>query len=102
MDKLNKKQKFIIMTVIGGIIILGAFIWSMIINFSQITVTNPIPEINLPEFSELNNNSTPSDANNTTELQEIAEILEQESSQNKDSQTDIDTKDTKLDLEAKQ
>lgn len=103
MDKLNKKQKFIILTVIGGIIILGTFIWSMIINLNQITVTNPIPEINLPELSEFNNN-TPSDATNTKKLQEIAEILEQESgqNQNKDSQTDIDTKDIKLDLEPKQ
>lgn len=102
MDKLNKKQKFIILTVIGGIIILGTFIWSMIINLNQITVTNPIPEINLPEFSELNDNSTTSDTTNTTELQEITEILEQESGQNQDSQKDIDTKDIKLDLEPKQ
>lgn len=102
MDKLNKKQKFIILTVIGGIIILVTFIWSMIINLNQITVTNPIPEINLPEFSELTNDIDKGNESNTTELEEMVEILEQESGQNQDSQKDIDTKDIKLDLEPKQ
>lgn len=108
MDKLNKKQKFIILTVIGGIIILGTFIWSMIINLSQITVTNTIPEINLPEFSELNDNSTTSDTTNTTELQEITEILEQESGQEQNLQEEnkeeniIDNNNTNLDSEQKQ
>jgi len=107
-DKLNKKQKFIILTVIGGIIILGTFIWSMIINFSQIKISNPIPEVNLPAFSELNNNSTPIDANNTTELQEIAEILEKESNQEQNLQEEnkeeniIDNNNTNLDSEQKQ
>ena len=99
MDKLSKKQKFIIMTTIGGLIIIGAFIWSMIINLSQIKISNPIPEIELPELQDDN---AISDVPNTTELQEIAEILEQESGQNPDSQKDIDTKDLKLDLEPKQ
>lgn len=102
MDKLSKKQKFIIMTTIGGLIIIGAFIWSMIINLSQIKISNPIPEIELPELSELQDDNAISDVPNTTELQEIAEILEQESGQNPDSQKDIDTKDLKLDLEPKQ
>lgn len=102
MDKLSKKQKFIIMTTIGGLIIIGAFIWSMIINLSQIKISNPIPEIDLPELSELQDDNAISDVPNTTELQEIAEILEQESGQNQDSQKDIDTKDIKLDLEPKQ
>lgn len=53
MDNLSKKQKFIVLTVIGSIIILTAFIWSMIINLSQISVRNPIPEVKLPELSEL-------------------------------------------------
>jgi len=107
-DKLNKKQKFIILTVIGGIIILGTFIWSMIINLNQITVTNPIPEINLPEFSELNDNSTTSDTTNTTELKEITEILEQESGQGQNLQEEnkeeniIDNNNTNLDPEPKQ
>lgn len=102
MDKLSKKQKFIIMTTIGGLIIIVAFIWSMIINLSQIKISNPIPEIDLPELSELQDDNAISDVPNTTELQEIAEILEQESGQNQDSQKDIDTKDIKLDLEPKQ
>ena len=55
MDNLNKKQKFIIMTVLGSIVILVTFIWSMIINLGQISVSNPIPEVTLPELSELEN-----------------------------------------------
>lgn len=54
-DNLNKKQKFIIMTVLGSIVILVTFIWSMIINLGQISVSNPIPEVTLPELSELEN-----------------------------------------------
>lgn len=108
MDRINKKQKFIIMTVIGGIVIIGTFIWSMIINLSQVKISNPIPEVNLPEFSELNNNSTPSDATNTKKLQEIAEILEQESNQEQNLQEEnkeeniIDNNNTNLDSEQKQ
>jgi len=101
-DKLNKKQKFIILTIIGGIIIVGAFIWSMIINFNQISISNPIPEVDMPEFSELTDDIDTGNESNTTELQEITEILEQETGQNQDSQTDIDTKDIKLDLEQNQ
>lgn len=55
MNNLNKKQKFIIMTVIGSILILATFIWSIIINLSQISVSNPISEVKLPELSELEN-----------------------------------------------
>lgn len=53
MDNLSKKQKFIALTVIGSIVILATFIWSMIINLSQISVSNPIPDVKLPELSEL-------------------------------------------------
>lgn len=104
MDKLDKKKKFIILSIIGGIIIVGAFIWSMIINLSQIKISNPIPEVDLPEFSELTNDIDTGNESNTTELEEMVEILEKEQgqNQNKDSQTDIDTKDIKLDLEPKQ
>ena len=52
-DKLNKKQKFIIMTVLGSLVIFVTFIWSMIINLGQISISNPIPEVILPELSEL-------------------------------------------------
>jgi hypothetical protein len=52
-DNLSKKQKFIALTVIGSIVILATFIWSMIINLSQISVSNPIPDVKLPELSEL-------------------------------------------------
>ena len=43
------------MTVLGSIVILVTFIWSMIINLGQISTSNPIPEIKLPELSELKN-----------------------------------------------
>ena len=43
------------MTVLGSIVILVTFIWSMIINLGQISVSNPIPEVTLPELSELEN-----------------------------------------------
>lgn len=108
MDKLSKKQKFIIMTTIGGLIIIVAFIWSMIINLSQIKISNPIPEIDLPELSELQDDNAISDVPNTTELQEIAEILEQESGQGQNLQEEnkeeniIDNNNTNLDSEPKQ
>lgn len=43
------------MTVLGSIVILATFIWSMIINLGQISISNPIPEVTLPELSELEN-----------------------------------------------
>jgi len=107
-DKLNKKQKFIILTVIGVIVILGTFIWSMIINLSQIKISNPIPEVNLPAFSELQEDKEINNTPNTTELQEIAEILEQESGQDQKLQEDnkesniTDNKSIDLDSEKKQ
>ena len=55
MDNLSKKQKFIALTVIGSIVILATFIWSMIINLGQISTSNPVPEVTLPELSELEN-----------------------------------------------
>ena len=96
------------MTTIGGLIIIVAFIWSMIINLSQIKISNPIPEIDLPELSELQDDNAISDVPNTTELQEIAEILEQESGQGQNLQEEnkeeniIDNNNTNLDSEPKQ
>jgi len=88
-DNLTQKQKFIILTIFGSILILGAFIWSMVINLSQISISNPVPEVTLSEeitdiIDESKTNTT--NNNSSTELQNIAEILEQD--QNKD--VDID------------
>lgn len=108
MDKLDKKQKFIILSITGGIIIVGAFIWSMIINLSQIKISNPIPEVDLPEFSELTNDIDKGNESNTTELEEMVEILEKESSQGQNLQEEnkeeniIGNNNTNLDPEPKQ
>jgi hypothetical protein len=107
-DKLDKKKKFIILSIIGGIIIVGAFIWSMIINLSQIKISNPIPEVDLPEFSELTNDIDKGNESNTTELEEMVEVLEKESSQGQNLQEEnkeeniIDNNNTNLDPEPKQ
>jgi hypothetical protein len=41
MDSDKKKKQLIILFVIGSIIIVGVFIWSMILNFSNISFTKP-------------------------------------------------------------
>ncbi len=86
MDNLTKKQKFIALLVIGSILIVGAFFWSMVINLSQISISNPVPEVSLPEeITDIIDEAKTNTQNNTqsTELQEIAEILEQEQSKDK-------------------
>ena len=95
MKNLTKKQKFIILLVGGSILILGAFIWSMFINLSQISISNPVPEVTLPkELSEIIDEATNNTQNNTqsTELQEIVEILEQD----KNKETEETNKDNDL------
>jgi hypothetical protein len=85
-DNLTKKQKFIALLVIGSILIVGAFFWSMVINLSQISISNPVPEVSLPEeITDIIDEAKTNTQNNTqsTELQEIAEILEQEQSKDK-------------------
>ncbi len=86
MENLTKKQKFIILFVIGSILIIGAFVWSMIINLSQISISNPVPEVTLPEeITDIIDESKTNTQNNTQskELQEIVEILEQEQRKDK-------------------
>lgn len=110
MDNLTKKQKFIIFLVIGSIFIIGAFIWSMIINLSQISISNPVPEVTLPgEITDIIDEAKTNTQNNTqsTELQEIAEILEQEQSKDKSLEEQNTSPDntrvnTDIDLEQKQ
>jgi hypothetical protein len=85
-ENLTKKQKFIILFVIGSILIIGAFVWSMIINLSQISISNPVPEVTLPEeITDIIDESKTNTQNNTQskELQEIVEILEQEQRKDK-------------------
>jgi hypothetical protein len=100
---LTKKQKFIILLVGGSILILVAFIWSMVINLSQISISNPVPEVTLPkELSEIIDEAKNNTQNNTqsTELQEIVEILEQD--QNKETEEtnkDNDLINTNLNLD---
>lgn len=110
MENLTKKQKFIILLVIGSILIIGAFIWSMVINLSQISISNPVPEVTLQEeITDIIDEAKTNTQNNTqsTELQEIAEILEQEQSKDKsleqkDTSLDNSRVNTDIDLEQKQ
>jgi hypothetical protein len=85
-DNLNKKQKFIILTVLGSIIILASFIWSMYINLSKVNISNPVPDVKLPaEISEIidesktNSNSI---TNNNNQNQDINDILEPKNNNN--------------------
>lgn len=107
MNNLTKKQKFIALLVIGSILIIGAFIWSMVINLSQISISNPIPEVNLPKFPELTDEIESNNSSDTTELQEIAEILEQEQSKDKSLEQEKNSSDnnrvnTDINLDQKQ
>ena len=95
MNNLTKKQKFIILLVGGSILILGAFVWSMFINLSQISISNPVPEVTFPEeITDIIDEAKTNTQNNTqsTELQEIAEILEQD----KNKETEETNKDNDL------
>lgn len=107
MQNLTKKQKFIILVIIGSILIIGAFIWSMVLDLSQVSISNPIPEINLPKFPELTDEIESNNSSDTTELQEIAEILEQEQSKDKSLEQEKNSSDsnrvnTDIDLDQKQ
>ena len=48
MDSDKKKKQLIILFVIGSIMIVGVFIWSMILNFSGLSFTKP--DIKVPEI----------------------------------------------------
>ncbi len=94
-DNLSKKQKFIILLVGGGIIIVGAFIWSMVLNLSQMSILNPVPELSFPkEISEIIEKN-----NSSSELQNITEILEKD--KNKSVDLDENNKaNTELNLDS--
>lgn len=95
MDNLSKKQKFIILLVGGGIIIVGAFIWSMVLNLSQMSISNPVQELSFPkEISEIIEKN-----NSSSELQNITEILEKD--KNKSVDLDENNKaNTELNLDS--
>ena len=48
MDSDKKKKQLIILFIIGSIMIVGVFIWSMILNFSGLSFTKP--DIKVPEI----------------------------------------------------
>lgn len=85
MDNLNKKQKFIILTVLGSIIILASFIWSMYINLSKVNISNPVPEVKVPaEISEIIDESktNSNSITNNNQNQDINSILEPKNNNN--------------------
>lgn len=60
----------------------------MVINLGQVSLSNPVPELSVPEeISEIIDN-TRENNNPSTEVKEIAEILEQETNRNSDSPED--------------
>ncbi len=73
MDNLNKKQKFIILTILGGILILATFIWSMIINISQFSLSENVPSINTPKLED-----NKSDDKKNTEIKDVEKEKNQE------------------------
>jgi len=84
-DNLNKKQKFIILTVLGSIIILASFIWSMYINLSKVNISNPVPEVKVPaEISEIIDESktNSNSITNNNQNQDINSILEPKNNNN--------------------
>ena len=72
------------LTLLGSIIILGSFIWSMYINLSKINISNPVPEFKVPaEISEIIDESK-TNSNNITnnQNQDINSILEPKNNNN--------------------
>jgi hypothetical protein len=80
MDSEKKKKQLIVLFIIGSIIIIGIFIWSMILNLSDLSFSKPdiqIPEI--PSNTEVNN-----------QVEEIKNSVEENSKTNTDNSTEID------------
>jgi hypothetical protein len=80
MDSQKKKKQLIVLFIIGSIIIIGIFIWSMILNLSDLSFSKPdiqIPEI--PSNTEVNN-----------QVEEIKNSVEENSKTNTDNSTEID------------
>jgi hypothetical protein len=80
MDSEKKKKQLIVLFIIGSIIIVGVFIWSMIINFSNLSFTKP--DIKIPEI--------PSNTETQKQVEQIKNSVEENSKANTDNSTEID------------
>jgi hypothetical protein len=83
MDSDKKKKQLIILFVIGSIMIIGIFIWSMILNFSDLSFTKP--DIKVPEIPSANETKN--------QAEEIKNSVEENSKAN--TETIKDTNNTK-------
>jgi hypothetical protein len=73
------------LTVLGSIIILASFIWSMYINLSKVNISNPVPEVKVPaEISEIIDESktNSNSITNNNQNQDINNILEPKNNNN--------------------
>jgi hypothetical protein len=80
MDSEKKKKQLIVLFIIGSIIIIGVFIWSMILNFSNLSFTKP--DIKIPEI--------PSNTETQKQVEQIKNSVEEDSKANTDNSTEID------------
>jgi len=80
MDSEKKKKQLIVLFIIGSIIIIGVFIWSMILNFSNVSFTKP--DIKIPEI--------PSNTETQKQVEQIKNSVEENSKANTDNSTEID------------
>ncbi len=83
MDSDKKKKQLIILFVIGSIMIVGVFIWSMILNFSGLSFTKP--DIKVPEIPSANETKN--------QAEEIKNSVEENNKAN--TETVKDTNNTK-------
>ncbi len=83
MDSDKKKKQLIILFVIGSIMIIGIFIWSMILNFSDLSFTKP--DIKVPEIPSANETKN--------QAEEIKNSVEENNKAN--TETIKDTNNTK-------
>lgn len=72
MDSEKKKKQLIGLFIIGSIIIIAVFIWSMILNFSGLSFSKP--DIKVPEI--------PSTTNTKSQIEEIQNSVEENSKAN--------------------
>ena len=85
MDSDKKKKQLIILFVIGSIMIIGIFIWSMILNFSGLSFTKP--DIKVPEIPST------IETKDKNQAEEIKNSVEENSKAN--TETVKDTNNTK-------
>lgn len=78
MDSEKKKKQLIVLFIIGSIIIVGIFIWSMILNFSNLSFTKP--DIKIPEI--------PSNTETQKQFEDIKNAIEENSETNTDNSTE--------------